>query len=146
MARGTMHAPKPEGQRRRRNTPAMGGERELVDDGKVRGPALPGGFLDTRTYEWYETWRTSPQAQVFLATDWQRLQMLAHLVDHFWLSGDRAELAEIRQNEERLGATYTDRQRARMRVVAPELAGDEQPGLASVTALNDIRDRLASGS
>jgi hypothetical protein len=120
------------------------GEREIVDDGKLRGPELPPWQLwDAATEAWYETWRRSPQAQVFEDTDWQRLHMLAPLVQLYWLTGGDAKLlAEIRQNEERLGATYTDRQRARMRIVAPELAGDEQPGMASVTHMDDVRARL----
>lgn len=145
MARGTMHAPKPEGQRRRRNTPAVN-EREIVDDGVLRGPELPAWQpWDAATEAWYETWRRSPQAQVFADTDWQRLHMLAPLVQQYWLSGGDAKLlAEIRQNEERLGATYTDRQRARMRIVSPALAGETQPGMASVTSIDAARHRWAA--
>lgn len=148
MARGTMHAPKPEDQRRRRNEPANA-ERDLIHDGRTRGPEL--GELtgvDTwnpATVAWFETWRGSPQAQVFEATDWQRLGMLAYLVEDFFGGlADTKLMAEIRQNEERLGATYTDRQRARMRIVAPDLATDEQPGMASVTHMEDVRARLAA--
>jgi hypothetical protein len=146
MARGTMHAPKPDDQRRRRNTPAHG-ERELVRDDEVRGPELADltGVVNWSppTVAWFETWRKAPQAQVFEATDWQRLGFLAYLVeDYFGGAADAKLLAEIRQNEERLGATYTDRQRARMRVVAPPDA-PEQPGLASVTHLDSARARLS---
>jgi len=38
MARGTMHAPKPDGQRQRRNAPTRG--ETVPRDGKVRGPKL----------------------------------------------------------------------------------------------------------
>lgn len=40
--------------------------------------------------------------------------MLAPLVEQFWTTGDKALLAEIRLNEERLGATVRDRQGLRM--------------------------------
>jgi hypothetical protein len=39
MARGTMHAPKPDEQRRRRNAPTHG-ETVLPRDEEVRGPEL----------------------------------------------------------------------------------------------------------
>lgn len=150
MARGTMHAPKPEGQRRRSNAPAHG-ERELTRDGLTRGPELAEltgvNTWSPPTIAWFQTWRESPQAQVFEATDWQRLGMLAYLVEDFFGGmADAKLLAEIRQNEERLGATYTDRQRARMRITAPDLATPDQPGLASVTRMEDIRARLAQAT
>lgn len=145
MARGTTHAPKPEGQRRRRNAP-VNGERELIRDGLVRGPELDEltgvDSWSPPTRAWFATWRRSPQSQVFEATDWQRLGMIAYLVeDYFGGAADRGLMAEIRQNEERLGATFTDRQRARMRITDPETT--EQPGLASVTHLDSVRARLA---
>lgn len=152
MARGTVHAPKPDDQRRRRNAPTVS-ERLLTRDGEIRG--VPLGELtgrhdwDPQTLAWYETWRTSPQAQVFEATDWRRLGMLAYLVEEFMTGGaDTKTLAEIRQNEERLGATYTDRQRARMRIEDPVEADTSAggTGLASVTSIDDIRARLASGA
>ena len=54
---------------------------------------------DRRTRHWYNVWAGSPQANQFTATDWQRLHMLARLVDRFYLTGDRATFAEIRLNE-----------------------------------------------
>lgn len=146
MARGTIHAPKPDDQRRRRNAPANG-ERELTPDGVTRGPELAeltDAEFSPAVVAWFDTWRNSPQAQVFEATDWQRLGMLAYLVADFLISPDTKLMAEIRQNEERLGATYTDRQRARMRITAPALATATQPGLASVTQLDDARARWAA--
>jgi hypothetical protein len=143
MARGTMHAPKPEDQRRRRNKPAAD-ETALVRDGELRGPELPQDepWLP-QTREWHETWRRAPQAQVMETTDWMRLRMLAKVVNEYFLTGDAKLLAEIRMNEERLGATYTDRQRARMRIVDPALAEGQQPGFAG--NVTDARDRFARG-
>jgi hypothetical protein len=112
MARGTMHAAKPEDQRRRRNKPTHD-TKTLKDDGIVRGPALRGNF-DAEVREWHETWRRSPQAALFEETDWSRLQMLASIVQAYVRRPGAAALSEIRMNEERLGATVVDRMRARM--------------------------------
>lgn len=141
---GNGPAPKPDDMRRRRNLPAAGAERTLVRDEVQRGPDLP-DFVewDDRTVEWYETWRVAPQAQVFEVTDWQRLHLLAYLVNDYFLAPDKGLLAEIRLNETAMGALWTDRQKARMRIVAPELVVDPQPGMAGVSSLDAMRERLA---
>lgn len=115
MARGTLHSPKPEGQRRRRNAPAHA-ETILPRDDEVRGQELAeltaGRAFGPETVAWFETWRRSPQAAVFEATDWLRLATLAPIVDAYWRRPSAAALSEIRMNEERLGATVVDRMRA----------------------------------
>jgi hypothetical protein len=66
---------------------------------------------------------------VFTATDWQRLHMLAPLVEQYFAEPKQALLAEIRLNEQLLGATVVDRQRARMRITAePSSAGATRRG------------------
>ncbi len=131
MARGTLHAPKTEN-RRRTNAPVHG-KIELVRDGVVRGSSLQdaSGRADWNplTIDWWETWRRMPQASIFEPTDWQRLLVLAFLLDSYWLKPQAASLSEIRQNEERLGGTVMDRVRAQMTFT------DEQTTLASVTTL-----------
>jgi predicted acyl esterase len=87
----------------------------LTDDGVQRGPALVGAYSQD-TFEWYATWRAAPQAQLFASTDWSRLKVLASMVDAYFTKPSAAALSEIRLNEERLGATYTDRLRAKIRV------------------------------
>ena len=139
MARGTLHAPKSAETRHRRNAPAHG-EQLVYPDGIVRGPDLGDGYSD-QTVEWYATWRTSPQAQLFQATDWSRLRLLASIVDAYYRRPSAAALSEIRMNEERLGATVVDRMRARIRVE------DDAPE-ATVTPLRavarrDVAARLA---
>ncbi|MFI7069561.1 phage terminase small subunit [Micromonospora sediminicola] len=150
MGRGTMHAPKNEATRRRRNAPTHG-ETVLPRDDAVRGPELAeltaGREFRPETTAWFETWRRSPQAAVFEATDWLRLATLAPIVDAYWRRPSAAALSEIRMNEERLGATVVDRMRARMRIETDEDA-DEDEGLpAGVTSLTqrraELRDRLA---
>jgi hypothetical protein len=110
-------------------------------------PALPKGH-SAETHAWYTVWATSPQAAVFMDTDWQRLRLLAFLVDELYhpTFTDRGNptcpkttlMAEIRQNEARLGATIADRTSMYMKVAAPtqtEAAtqgDDDLPTLAPV--------------
>lgn len=147
MARGTMHAPKPDEQRRRRNAPTHG-ETVLPRDGETRGPALdelvPGRGFGPETTAWFDDWRRSPQAAVFELTDWRRLATLAPIVEAYWRRPSAAALSEIRMNEERLGATVVDRMRARMRIED----ADEAPTalvVSLVTRRKGLRDRLAAG-
>ena len=148
MARGTLHSPKPKNERHRRGNPAHNVV-EIVPDDVVRGPELDELTLSSDwsvyTLKWYETWRKSPQAQLFENTDWQRLGMLAFIVERFQLRPAASAMMEIRMSEERLGATVTDRLRARMLVVHPD--DDEETGrqLASVANLPDhFNDRLGA--
>lgn len=135
-----MPGPLPQAQRQReRDTKRRAAEFETVRrDGELRGSALIGDF-EPQTHEWHETWRRSPQAALFEETDWSRLRLLAVIVDGYFRRPSAAALSEIRMNEERLGATYADRLRNRIRV---EDAED-----ASVTPLHavpDVRDDLRS--
>lgn len=133
-------APKPAEQRRRRNIDPIA-ESKITDDGQRLGPDLNKltGRSDwlPQVIAWFETWRTSPQAKVFVATDWQRLGMLAPLVQEYLAEPRSTILSEIRLNEERLGATVVDRQRARM-VVEPS-----SKDTAPVIALASAKDRIA---
>jgi len=111
------HGPLPK-EHRQRERDTRRRERDsstVYDDGEVRGPALdvPVG---TAAAAWYERWRRAPQAALFLDTDWSRLQLLAPLVDAYFQRPTAGALGEIRLNEERLGATYADRLRTRIRV------------------------------
>lgn len=140
MPRGTLHQQKTDGTRRRRNVPAHD-VATLVRDGRRRGPTLKvatgGRAWAPEVVRWWETWRRSPQASVFEATDWQRLAMLAPIVEAYWRDAEVKLLAEIRMNEERLGATVTDRMRARMKITDPEPAG-------GLVALPSAREGIAA--
>jgi hypothetical protein len=93
------------------------GGADLHADDERRGPDLPGeDRFRQETRDWYATWRRSPQAEQFLVTDWQRLHMLAAIVDKFFEAPSAQLMAEIRLNEERFGATPTDRLRLGYRV------------------------------
>ncbi|MGH9169100.1 MAG: hypothetical protein ACRD02_14855 [Acidimicrobiia bacterium] len=68
------------------------------------------------TKAWWETWTGSPQAARFTATSWQRLLMLVPLVDMYFREPSKELMAEIRQNESKLGATPEDLQRLRWKM------------------------------
>ncbi|NYV73193.1 hypothetical protein [Streptomyces sp. UH6] len=120
---GTGPVPKDPSQRRRRNADPVAGAVLPANGPTGPTPALPGGHdYDTRTLSWYETWRTSPQASTFLATDWQRLHMLAQLVEQYWLEPKKELLSEIRLNEAAMGGTPADRLRLRWTVAEEEAA------------------------
>ena len=150
MAKGTLHAGKPEGARRRRNSPTHD-TTVLVPDGVVRGRSLQEATGKAewlpQVVEWWETWRRSPQAQVFEETDWVRLAMIAPFVQACWIKPSAAAMAEIRMTEERLGATHVDRMRARMRIdrVEDDTAGGGEGGnVVSISASRrDVAARLA---
>ncbi|GII83283.1 hypothetical protein Ssi03_12730 [Sphaerisporangium siamense] len=79
------------------------------------------------TQRWWDTWVESDQAESFKTTDWQRLQMLAPLVEAYYRRPGHNALAEIRQNESLLGATVTDRMRLRMNRKDQDKQGPERP-------------------
>ncbi|ROP74079.1 hypothetical protein [Curtobacterium sp. PhB115] len=109
--------PSPVTQRERTTRARQAGTAVVVHDGEVRGPELDGNF-GPFTRDWYDTWRRAPQGQLFTSTDWLRVRMLAPLVEAYSRRPSAAAFSEIRLNEERLGATYVDRIRARIRVDA----------------------------
>jgi hypothetical protein len=141
MASGTLTPSKPNRHRTGKPTHDIVA---LKDDGIVRGPELRD--LTSRddwsefTVNWYETWRKAPQAQLFEATDWQRLGLLAYIVERFTVRPSASSLQEIRQNEERLGATVVDRLRARMTIQHPD---DPDGGEARLAVVRDLSDHFA---
>lgn len=124
---GTGPLPTDPSQRRRRNADPTS---TVLPAGGPEGPTpdLPGGHdYDSRTLAWYETWRSSPQAATFLPTDWQRLHMLAELVQQYWEEPRKELLAEVRLNEASLGGTAADRMRLRWTVAEPPAPASKRP-------------------
>lgn len=138
--------PAPSPNRRRANADTFAADKITVTaDGRTRGPALTGNY-GPETIAWYATWRKSAQARTFTPTDWQRLVMIAPLVDMFFANPDVKLMTEIRQNEALLGATPLDRLRARIAVQPKdEPAKASKPQPAGVTAISDRRRRLIEG-
>lgn len=84
-------------------------------------PALPSAAdYSPETRRWYRVWAQSPQASQFTDTDWQRLHMLAPMVESYFENSDPRTFGEIRINEAKLGATPEDRQRLRWKVAEEE--------------------------
>jgi hypothetical protein len=108
-------APKPPGERRRRNsTPTV----VVTADGKKHGPELPPEYeWPQETLDWWETWRRSAQGSTFTAVDWMFLKDTALLHADFYL-GDRRVAAELRLRVAKFGSTPEDRARLRMEVGA----------------------------
>lgn len=110
-------APQQQHQRERDTRRRQADSVSVSQDGEIRGPELVGPFSEP-THDWYMDWRTAPQATLFTNTDWRRLLLLAPIVEAYFKKPSAAALSEIRLNEERLGATYVDRLRAKIRVEA----------------------------
>lgn len=134
MSRGPI--PKDPAARVRRNKE----HRTVVDpDAVVDAPNLPGSWSPD-VLRWYGNWCASPQAQLFAPTDWQRLRMIAPLIDRYFVEPDPKLLAEIRLNESLLGATIVDRLRLRLDVRKPSTTPAPPPqhrrGLTVVDGIN----------
>lgn len=118
---------------------------ELTDHAKVYGPELPTWrkWL-LPTMQWWQAWRTSPQAVFFVETDWHELLCAAVLYDDYWnpdtTSGQRLRIsAELRGRTCRFGATYEDRAKLRMRLPKAEERETAKTNVVNI----DYKRRLA---
>jgi hypothetical protein len=97
----------------------------VTADGTLRGAPLPRGVLPDgeqwhpRTRAWWRTWRESPQAQTFTATDWDFLLDTALMHHTMWLRGRWEFASELRLRAAKFGATPEDRARLRIQVTEP---------------------------
>ncbi len=108
-------------------TPALPKLAVFDENGKKR-------FIEHRqeTKRWYKKWCESPMASMFTDVEWERLHMLAPVVDGVWRAfadgaPDKAAkmMAELRLQEQKLGATPEDRMRLRWKIGEPDT--DETP-------------------
>ncbi|MGW0933648.1 phage terminase small subunit [Streptomyces sp. NPDC002666] len=129
------NGPPPSENRRRRNKDEFEEHAVTVPaDAGVHGPELPGDVeYGPQTIVWYETWRRAPQAGAFVGTDWQRLHMLAPLVDQYFREPSTKFLSEIRLNESLLGATHVDRMRGRIKIEQPKETTRAPSGVADMS-------------
>jgi hypothetical protein len=135
-------APKEQHQRERDTRRRQSDVVAVSQDGEIRGPELVGPFSD-ETQAWYLDWRVAPQASLFTNTDWRRLLLLAPIVDSYFRKPSAAALSEIRLNEERLGATYVDRLRAKIRVETETPGeGGQVVELRAVSSREDVMARM----
>ena len=135
-------APKPQGQRRRRNLPVH--EWLEVENVPYSGPAprLPRcsrGSWSEATKRWWATGSTMPHCVLWTLSDWQFAldtaavyEEFAHSPRHLWLLLDREKV---------LGTTADFRRNLRIRYVEPEEIDDE----AAQVALLDHYRRIVGG-
>lgn len=128
-------APKEQHQRERDTRRRQSDVVSVRADGKIRGPELTASYSPD-TVEFYETYRRSAQAQLFEETDWLSLQLVLPLVESHMKRPSAAAASEIRLTVERLGGTYTDRQRAKIRI---EHDDDGDESLAPVRTLHAVK-------
>lgn len=118
-------APSKDRSERVRPNKAVAATTKVSPDEKLRGPELPvdalpdGEEWHPRTQAWWDTWRRSPQAQTFTATDWDFLIDTALMHHTMWLKGRWEFASELRLRAAKFGATPEDRARLRLQI-APE--------------------------
>lgn len=142
---GGMGPPPAERKRHRNKDTFAEGVVTVPADVEADAPELPGWeSYSTETLRWYNTWAASPQAALFTPTDWQRLHMLAPLVQEYFAKPSTKLMAEIRLNESLLGATHLDRLRGRIKVETPKPASGTPAGVADMTEAR--RKRMTDAS
>ncbi|MEU1037707.1 hypothetical protein [Streptomyces sp. NPDC005907] len=144
-------APKDPAKRRRRN--AAEPETTIVPDDELRGPELPAGVLGEEdgvevewhpmTQLWWDSWRSSAQAQTFVQTDWLFLIDTALMHHTMWAKGRWEFASEVRLRAAKFGATPEDRARLKLKVDDPQNA-PQKPAQRpdGVTDINSRRARL----
>jgi len=85
----------------------------FVKGNQPRLPRLPSGKWNPRTLVWWDKWKTSPQATLFMATDWEFLLETALIHHNFW-NGDMTMAGELRLRVAKFGATIEDRVKLRI--------------------------------
>lgn len=115
--------PKPRHARARANADIA--QRIELDFEPGQPPELPRQAIDPEgnltecvwsplTLSWWEAWKTSPQASIFSASDWNSLLSTAFVAEQFFRTRKAAYASELRQREAAFGATPIDRLRLRM--------------------------------
>lgn len=93
-----------------------------------------------QTRRWWESWRRSPQAVTFTATDWDFLLDSAVLHAALW-RGDVKAAAELRLRVALFGATPADRARLRLSVKAPAAGAVPEARAAAAAASSASKRR-----
>ena len=124
-------APKPAGQRRRRNVPLRG---EWVDLEPLRKPVLPKADPEwsVRAKEAWAAWRADPVTARYGPSDLFAVRELARLI-----SDDETAAAELRLRMDGLGLTPKGKRDLRWRL--PEAGGEADAPLADVRPLKVVR-------
>lgn len=133
-------APKDPARRARRN--ADPAPQTILRFEQAEPPDLPDwpdeGDWPQRTREWWQMWRSSPQAEHFSSTDWDFLLDTALIHARLW-SGESSAAAELRLRVAKFGATPEDRSRLRMQFAQADEADAQRPAQE-----RPARDRYAA--
>lgn len=106
-------APKDPARRARRNKDTV--PTSTIQFVRAEQPELPDGIeWHPRTVEWWAMWAESPQAEHFMASDWDFLLDTALMHHAMWSKGQWTLAAEVRLRVAKFGATPEDRARLRM--------------------------------
>lgn len=139
-------APKAQHQRERDTKRRQADAIHLTRDGEIRGPEFPEWIADPHpaAVQWWENIRRSPQAQVLEDTDWDILAGAARGWNDFWrgTKTNATLLAELRLIGERYGATFVDRQRAKIQISREDPAEAEVVQLRAVNSRADVMARM----
>lgn len=120
---GQGRAPKDPDQRARTNADEKPTTLLRFERGKQ--PALPRGVKwHARTRAWWAMWKNAPQAEHFVASDWDFLLDTALLHNEMW-HGNPGLASEVRLRVAKFGATPEDRLRLRMHF-APKIERSSQ--------------------
>ncbi|MCQ6554804.1 hypothetical protein NPS70_16585 [Streptomyces sp. C10-9-1] len=95
------------------------------------------------TQLWWNSWRTSAQAQTFTDTDWLFLIDTALMHHTMWAKGRWEFASEVRLRAAKFGATPEDRARLKLKVDDPttrQQAPAQRPD--NVSDINSRRARL----
>ena len=137
-------APKPPGQRRRRNA-AQTSWRTFDASSRRRGrvPALPARrpAWSSSTRAWWRRLWLAPMAAAYLEADLGALHRLAELVELF-ARGEHGVANELRQLEDRFGLSPKSRQLLQWQVLAagePATAANAAAATAAATPASNVR-------
>jgi hypothetical protein len=127
---GNGPAPKPANQRARRNKDPI--PQTVLRFEPAEAPDLPDDIdWHPRTVEFWEMWKSSPQADNFTATDWSFLLDTALMHHAMWSKQQWTLAAEVRLRVAKMGATPEDR--ARLRIVFADADEKDEKRLGRVT-------------
>ena len=136
--------PPPKENRRRVNADTFGSTPVNLTEREVHElKQIPSGDWLPEVKLWWSVWTNCAQSQLFTATDWLRLRTLIVTMQSYYMRPSAQKMAEIRQTESMLGATYVDRMRARVKITKEGQQPAEVAPPAGVAAIKDYRDRLA---
>lgn len=84
-------------------------------DRPVRQRSMPTRYPDGEWTKparaWWRTWALSPQATLFIESDWDALEKVLPLLEDFYETRNPRLHEIVRRTEERLGGTIGDRER-----------------------------------